>query len=476
MVQAIMLTSQPASATAHVPLCAPDGEPLCLAPAPGELCETARRRLPEVESDLRRRLSGPDRSIEAIELEALVSGFRPAPHNPAISANGNGIHRAASPDPLLESGVLCMCAAQLLGRPSMVHLAEGLALRGLKVSRGTLASDQPPRALDAVGLLHRTGHAAPFDRRERDQIDLYRAAPDSPAARALSALSAAGLSRPLILVVHPSQGQGQGQGMTSTTSAPTFDHAGLGALPGDLRAAVVRAFAPHTAADATRPAQALLDALPGRNPWLIQRMSEVTWPFAWPESHRLTLPQLTSEGAALSRQVLGRNPDPDESFALACLALAAAVRLTDLQAEPHPAPAPVSAGADVDQTLHPGPENEQAHLLAALSRLLSRPLLPAQDGEAPLFLQAALRAGTFVLDARNPDEMGRLLTTVGTGSYARLRLFRFQKEVPHGLSVVVRHGDDESLSSRPVAWFVDGGDLRVHIELVHGGSLLRGLS
>src|SRR5690242_572308 len=101
----------------------PDGEPLCLPPPPEELCAAARRRLPDVEAELRRRLSGPDRSIEAVQLERFAAGLRqPGPTDSPLDG-GRDLPVIEAEDPPLGHGLLALCAAQLLGVRPLVHLA-----------------------------------------------------------------------------------------------------------------------------------------------------------------------------------------------------------------------------------------------------------------------------------------------------------------------------------------------------------------
>lgn len=436
-----------------VPGFSPDGEPLCQAPEADDLCVAARRRWPEVEAELRRRLSGPDRPVEAVELDGLTQGLRRS--EPP---------RSADQDPLLEQGVLALCAAHLLGRRALLPLGESLALRGLRVQRTILVPEQPPRALPVLGRPEAGGAA----------IEVCRTARAGQAAQTLIALAAAGLRRPLVIVDHaPVAGR--------HPALVSFHHAGLSP---SLRDVVVRAAAPHRACDAAADMAPLRAILDGRNPWHLHRVAEVPWHPAW-SGPVLREPQLLPEGLRLAEEVLGRPPGADEAFALASYALGLARRLLLADAPPRAAEEAVA-----DETVA-----RAVVLRDALRRLCARPLLPGQDGEPALFLLGAaegrllVEAGHATAGAEADVELGRLLCPCpAPAAYARLRVLQFPRDPPRALRVC--HGrvaavggaaaidlgepGDGDESGRRSRYFVDGGDLRVHIELVSATGLLRG--
>lgn len=385
------------------------------------MCEAARKRLAEIEADLRRRLSGPDRSVEAVQLERLAAGIRTA----------EGLETPRGEDPLLEQGALALCAAQLLGVRPMVHLVEGLALRGLRVRRSSLAPDQPPRALEVIEQIHRGEHPL----REREPvIEVCRTTRNSPAARTLVALSAAGLAPPLVLL---DAGAGEERSMS-------LWHAGLGP---SLLQLVQRAAAPHPVEDAAAPMAVLREALVGRNPWHLYQLVEVPWRDAWAGTQVLREPQLTLEGQELARHVLGRPASAEESFALACYALGQSERLAQLQGPSGPPPL-------VDESA----QNEREALLRhSLTRLLKRPLLPGPGGESALLLKQAVQSGLFVVMAHHPDEMGRALLPAEGGRSVLVRLFSFPREQPRAIVGSERIEDGR----RTVC--LDGGDLRAQL-------------
>lgn len=439
------------SAASPADCLSPDGEPLCLPPPPEELCEAARRRLPAVEADLRRRLSGPDRSIEAAQLERLVAGLRQplelGPDRPARpDGPGPGPEDDAHNDPILDQGLLALCAAQLLGARPLLHLPEGLALRGQRVRRGTLGRGGPPRALEVVDQIHR-GERVPRPADRAALLDVCRGGRDLPAARALVALSEAALAPPLVLIDSAEAAGGR-----------PFLHAGL---PPALLPLLSRAAAPHALGDAAAPLSPLREAVEGRNPWHLYQIALAPWRDAWAGTQVLREPQLTAAGLALAQEVLGRQPSSDEAFALACCALGAAERLATLvapgagsSAEPAPIVDESAAG------------EREALLLGALRRLSRRPLCPGRGGEAALLLRQAAQSGLLVLLSHHDEELGRALLPLPPGAApgandlraAQLRLLSFPREPPRALVASERIEE----GGRRSVW-LDGGDLRAQL-------------